>query len=187
MANKSSAPRDGQQQDIYGPKLFIESGNPDQTTNGPQAFCIKGTNDDNTNFLLSHHENNVTTLETQGTFEFTSGCKAGGDSKSIFALAQNGDIEINAATGGVHIKANSDLILEGKNIILKGVNINVGDQFAHGTREINLNATKIEVSGSSGNLPEHLGLSLGAKICFGPGGYIGQTAASKTFNRISRG
>ena len=187
MSNKSSEPQDGFQQNRFGPKFAIESGNPDQTSYGPESFSLKGTNDDNTNVIFSHHENNLTRLETQGTFQFTSGAKAGGDSKSILAVAQNGDIDLNAATGGVHIKANSDIILEAKNIVLKGVNIQVGDQFAHGTKEINLNATKIQVSGAKGNLPEHLGLSVGAKICFGPGGFVGQKAAAKTFDRISRG
>ena len=187
MGNKSPDPQDGRQKDCFGPKFYVESGNPAQTSYGPEAFCLKGTNDDNTNVLFTHHENNTTRLETQGVFEFTSGCKADSGSKSIMAIAQKGDIHLNAAMGGVHIKANSDIVLEAKNIVLKGVNIQVGDQFAHGTKEINLNATKIEVSGSKGNLPEHLGLSVGAKICFGPGGFVGQAAAAKTFNRISRG
>ena len=183
MSNKSSEPQDGFQQNRFGPKFAIESGNPDQTSYGPESFSLKGTNDDNTNVIFSHHENNLTRLETQGTFQFTSGAKAGGDSKSILAVAQNGDIDLNAATGGVHIKANSDIILEAKNIVLKGVSIQVGDQFAHGTKEINLTATTIQVSGKKGNLPQHLKLSWGAGISFGPGGFVGQAVSDKLFGK----
>ena len=183
MSNKSSEPQDGFQQNRFGPKFAIESGNPDQTSYGPESFSLKGTNDDNTNVIFSHHENNLTRLETQGTFQFTSGAKADGGSKSIMAIAQKGDIHLNAAMGGVHIKANSDIVLEAKNIVLKGVSIQVGDQFAHGTKEINLTATTIQVSGKKGNLPQHLKLSWGAGISFGPGGFVGQAVSDKFFGK----
>ena len=51
MSNKSSEPQDGFQQNKFGPKFAIESGNPAQTSYGPEAFSLKGTNDDNTNVI----------------------------------------------------------------------------------------------------------------------------------------
>ena len=136
MTNKSPEPQDGRDKEVFGPKFYIETGNPAQSSFGPEAFALKGTNDDNTNVIFAHHESNTTRLETQGEFLFTAGAKASKFSTAVNVISQSGDIKLISNQGGVHFKANEDIILEGKNIILKGVKIQIGDQFAHGTKEL---------------------------------------------------
>ena len=102
---------------------------------------------------------------------------------SLNVISHGGDIQVNSTMAGIGIKASDELILEADKIILKANKIQIGDQFSHGTKEITLNATRIQVDGKKGNLPNHLKLSWGSAISFGPGGFVGQSVADKFFSR----
>ena len=66
-------------------------------------------------------------------------------------------------------------------IVLKGKeSIKIGDG---STRDMTLNATRIQVDGKKGNLPFALGIAWGCKIAFGPGAFVGQAVAKKFFGR----
>tara|TARA_B100000427_G_scaffold293579_1_gene271637 strand:- start:709 stop:1245 length:537 start_codon:yes stop_codon:yes gene_type:complete len=176
-------PQDGRITDIFGPKFYVETDNPSDSDYGPEAFAIKGTNDDGCRFILAHHESNTTRIESEGDVIFNAGSKSSKFGTALNIISHGGDIQVNSTNNSIGIKASNELILEADKITLKANKIQIGDQFAHGTREITLNATRIEVDGQKGNLPFALGLGWGAAIAFGPGAFLGQAVAKKVFSR----
>ena len=174
---------DARRQEVIGQKLYLETDNPNNSDFGPEAFAIKGTNDDGCRFVLAHHESNTTRIESEGDILLNAGVKSKNFGTSLNVISHGGDIQVNSTMAGIGINASDELILEADKIILKANKIQIGDQFSHGTKEITLNATRIQVDGKKGNLPNHLKLSWGSAISFGPGGFVGQSVADKFFSR----
>ena len=57
--------QDARVKEVFGPKFYFETGNPQQSSYGPEAASIKSTNDDGRRFVIAHHENNTTRVETE--------------------------------------------------------------------------------------------------------------------------
>ena len=183
-----SGPQDARTRDCFGPNCYIESGNPESSDFSPEAGAIKMTNDNAANFILAHHHSNaggagITRLETEAELLIEAGAKDNPSTESLSIFSHGGDIQINSTQKSIGIKASSTLTLAADKIILKANDIQIGDTEKHGTKEIRLNATRIQVDGSKGNLPFILGMGWGAKICFGPGGFVGMAIAKKFFRR----
>ena len=175
---------DARRQDVFGPKFYIETDSPASSNWGAEAFGIKGTNDEGCRFLLAHHETNQTRIESEGNVFFQAASKGNKNETGLCLVSWGGNIEIVSDQARIGMKANDEIVLESsKQIVLKAPKIQIGDQAIHGTKEITLNATRIQVDGKSGNLPQHLKLSWGAGIAFGPGGFIGAAVADKFFSR----
>ena len=164
--------QDARVQEVFGPKFYFETGNPANSDYGPEASSIKSTNDDGRRFVIAHHENNTTRVETEGELLLQAASKSSKFQTGINVISHGGDIQVNSTNRSVGIKANDELILEANSIILKANKIQIGDAFAHGTKEITLNATRIEVQGKAGSLPTHLKTSWAAAIASGPGSFV---------------
>ena len=130
---------DSRRQEVIGQKLYLETDNPNNSDFGPEAFAIKGTNDDGCRFVLAHHESNTTRIESEGDILLNAGVKSKNFGTSLNVISHGGDIQVNSTMAGIGIKASDELILEADKIILKANKIQIGDQFSHGTKEITLN------------------------------------------------
>lgn len=178
-----AGPQDARKLEVFGPKLYVETGNPENSDFGPEAAAIKSTNDDGCRFLVAHHESNYTRLETEGNLVFQAGQKGNGEDIGINLISHKGDIDINSKEKSVNVKASDTIVLEADKIVLKANDIQIGDSDINGTKEIRINGTRIQISGKDGNLPNHLKLGWGAKIAFGPGGFVGEAIVNKFFGR----
>lgn len=177
-------PEDARRQEVFGPKFYIETDSPVSSEWGPEAFALKGTNDDKCGFVLAHHESNQTRLESEGNVFINAASKGKKDEAGLCLVSWGGSIELYSDKARVGIKALDEIVLESSTqITLKAPRIQIGDQALHGTEEITLNASRIQVEAASGNLATKLGLSWGAKIAFGPGGFLGAKIVEKFFNR----
>jgi len=175
---------DARRQEVFGPKLYIETDSPESGEWGTEAFAIKGTNEDKCGFVLAHCESNQTRLESEGNLYINAGSKGKKDETGLCLVSWGGNIELISDKARVGIKAIEEIVLESSTqIVLKAPKIQIGDQTMHGTEEITLNATRIQVDASSGNLASKLGLSWGARIALGPGGFLGVGIVDKFFNR----
>lgn len=168
--------------DRFGPKFVINVDDPNPDNYGGESFSLKGTNDQGRNFIISHHENNTSRIETEGALVIQSGAKEEANhSGPLNIFSWGGDCNITAPQDDVRIKASGTITLDATNIVLKAKeSIQIGDD---ATRDMTLNATRIQVDGKLGNLPFALGIGLGAKIAFGPGAFVGQAVAKKFFGR----
>tara|TARA_B100001250_G_scaffold191925_1_gene164965 strand:- start:1413 stop:1967 length:555 start_codon:yes stop_codon:yes gene_type:complete len=183
-----SGSQDARTRDCFGPNCYIESGNPESSDFSPEAAAIKMSNDNAANFILAHHHSNaggagITRLQTEAELLIEAGAKDNPSTESLSIFSHGGDIQINSTQKSIGIKASSTLTLAADKIILKANDIQIGDSDKHGTKEIRLNATRIQVDGKKGNLPQHLKLSWGAGISFGPGGFVGQAISDKFFGK----
>ena len=159
-----SGPQDARRIDIFGPKLYVETGNLQQSAFGPESFAIKGINDIGANFTLAHHETNYTRLDTGGDLLIQGGELGSNDTPGVKMISHTGNLELDSTQGNITLGASDTIILEADKIVLKASSIQIGDRSKHGTKSITLSATKIEVDGSTGNLPIHLKLSWGSVI-----------------------
>ena len=167
---------DGRQQNNFG-NVIIESGNPDSSVAGVEAFSIKGTNSSDKRFILAHHDGGITRVETEQTLQVDAGSKGNNQGTSAQITAHTGNVAVNVEAGHLLLKANQTITLEAKDIILKGSNlIQIGGPGQHDTREIQLTATKIEVKGKKGNLPDHLKQSSFLLATSGPQSFVGDLA-----------
>ena len=183
-----SGSQDARTRDCFGPNCYIESGNPESSDFSPEAAAIKMPNDNAANFILAHHHSNaggagITRLQTESELLIEAGAKDNPSTESLSIFSHGGDIQINSTQKSIGIKASSTLTLAADKIILKANDIQIGDSDKHGTKEIRLNATRIQVDGKKGNLPHHLNLSWGAAISFGPGGFVGKAVADSFFGK----
>ena len=64
-----SKANDATRQEVLGPKLYIETDNPESGTAGPEAWALKGENASNKRVLLAHHDGGLTRFETEERFQ----------------------------------------------------------------------------------------------------------------------
>tara|TARA_R100001463_G_scaffold106035_1_gene160612 strand:+ start:311 stop:847 length:537 start_codon:yes stop_codon:yes gene_type:complete len=168
--------------DKLGPKLVINVNDPNPDNFGGEAFGIKGTNDNQAVFLISHHENDQSRINAEGGLLIEAGAKKEANhSGPLIIQSWGGDLALGSAQDDVRIKAAGTITLDANHIVIKGKeSIQIGES---ATRDLTLNATRIQVDGKIGNLPFALGIGLGAKIAFGPGAFVGQAVAKKFFGR----
>jgi len=172
--------QDARYLDIFGPKLSIETGNPQNSRFGPAAFNINGTNDQGVKFVLAHHENNTTRFNTGADLLIEGAQNGSSDTPGIKMISHTGDLDIDSPEGTINLMANNQIVLEADRIILKANDIQIGDSASHGTKSITLNADKIQVNGKTGNLPIHLKLGWISTIESLAGGLI-DIKAGKAF------
>ena len=159
-----SGPQDSRILDIFGPKFYLETGNLQDSDFGPEAFAIKGINKQGANFTLAHHETNYTRFDTAGDLLIQGGQLGSNDTPGVKMISHTGNLELDSTQASITLGASDTITLEADKIVLKASSIQIGDRAKHGTKSITLSATKIEVDGSTGNLPIHLKLSWGAVI-----------------------
>lgn len=167
---------DGRQQNNFG-NVIIESGNPNSSLAGAEAFSIKGTNSSDKRFLLAHHDGGITRVETEQTLQLDAGSKGNNQGTAAQITAHTGNVAVNVEDGHLLLKANQTITLEAKDIILKGSNlIQIGGPEQHDTREIKLTASKIEIKAKKGNLADFLEMSSFLLSTNGPQSFVGDMA-----------
>tara|TARA_B100000287_G_scaffold396750_1_gene412701 strand:+ start:3878 stop:4438 length:561 start_codon:yes stop_codon:yes gene_type:complete len=159
-----SGPQDSRVLDVFGPKFYLETGNLQDSDFGPEAFAIKGINNQGANFTLAHHETNYTRLDTGGDLLIQGGELGSNDTPGVKMISHTGNLELDSTQASLTLGASDTITLEADKIVLKAGSIQIGDRAKHGTKSITLSGTKIQVDGKTGNLPIHLKLSWGAGI-----------------------
>ena len=153
---------DAHQQNVYGPKLCIETDNPENGAYGQESFSIKGTNDQGNRFILAHHENKVTRMETEQTLQVDLANKLSKNDQSLEVTCWNGKADVVVQNGNLGLKSKTGTItLDADEIILKArTKVVIGGVEKDMCKEVFLNATKIQAEGSTGNvitiLAQHL-------------------------------
>ena len=163
-------------------KFYIDVDNPECDDYGGQSVALKGTNDRGVNFIISHHENDDSKIESEGSLCIQSGSKKEAKHNGpLNVISWGGDCAINAPQDNIRITAAGTITLDANHIVLKGTeSIQIGND---STRELRLNGTCIQVEGKKGNLPFALGIAWGNMIASGPGAFVGAAVAKKFFGR----
>ena len=151
-----SKSNDATKQEVLGPQLYIETGNPDSSLAGKEAFCIKGENSSNKRVLLAHHDGGLTRFETEERFQVDVANKSSSDDTGMQLTCWKGKISVNS-NGDIVIKsANSITLSADKNINLHANNIiEIGTSNSE-TSQVVLQAVQVNVNSNGGNLGKHL-------------------------------
>ena len=151
-----SKSNDATRQEVLGPKLYIETDNPESGAAGPEAFCIKGENASNKRVLLAHHDGGLTRFETEERFQVDVANKSTDSDTGMQLTCWKGKISVNA-DGDVVIHSNNSIVLSAeKNISLHANGIvEVGTSKGE-TAQVILQANQVNVSSGGGNLGKHL-------------------------------
>ncbi len=178
--------QDARYLDIFGPKLGLETGNPQSGAFGPTAFSMNATNDEGVKFVLAHHEAGTTRFNTGNDLLIEGAMNGNSDTPGVKVISHTGDCDIDSPEGTINLMANNQIVLEADKIILKANDIQIGDSASHGTKSITLNGDKIQVNGKTGNLPIHLKLGWISAIESLAGGLTG-LQVGKTFPTSPKG
>ncbi len=171
-----SGSQDSRVLDIFGPKFYLETGNPQDSDFGPEAFAIKGINNDGANFTLAHHESNYTRFDTGGDLLIQGGQLGSNDTPGVKMISHTGNLELDSIQGSLTLGASDTITLEADKIVLKANYIQIGDSSLHGTKSVVISAQKIQVDGKTGNLPIHLKLSWGSAMSSIAGNFVDMDA-----------
>ncbi len=151
-----SKANDATRQEVLGPKLYIETDNPESGTAGPEAWALKGENSSNKKVLLAHHDGGLTRFETEETFQVDVASKATNDSTGMQVTSWKGKISVNA-DGDIVLHSNNSIILSAERNIALHANgtVEVGTSKGE-TSQVILQANQVNVSSGGGNLGKHL-------------------------------
>tara|TARA_B100000427_G_C15464286_1_gene575518 strand:+ start:597 stop:1235 length:639 start_codon:yes stop_codon:yes gene_type:complete len=178
--------QDARYLEIFGPKLGLETGNPQSGAFGKTAFSMNSTTDEGVKFVLAHHEAGTTRFNTGNDLLIEGAMNGNSDTPGVKVISHTGDLDIDSPEGTINLMANNQIVLEADKIILKANDIQIGDSASHGTKSITLNGDKIQVNGKTGNLPIHLKLGWISVIESLAGGLTG-LQVGKTFPTSPKG
>ena len=132
-----------------GPKLLIETGNPQMGVGGRESCGIKATNDSGERFVIKHTESGLSSIEAENHLEIKAGEKNEGQT-SILIHTDNGDIDIHVSDGFFKVKATNICFEANDSISFKASKIQMGDEKQ--TKDIVISGQRVEYNTKKGNL-----------------------------------
>ena len=133
----------------FGPKLLIETGNPQMGVGGRESAGIKVTNDSGERFVIKHTESGLSCFEAENHLEIKAGEK-NQDQTSILIHTDNGDIDIHVSDGFFKVKATNICFEADDSIVFKASKIQMGDEKQ--TKDIIISGQRVEYKTKKGNL-----------------------------------
>ena len=133
----------------FGPKLLIETGNPQMGVGGKESAGIKATNDSGERFVIKHTESGLSSIEAENHLEIKAGEKNEGQT-SILIHTDNGDIDIHVSDGFFKVKATNICFEADDSIVFKASKIQMGDELQ--TKDIVISGQRVEYKTKKGNL-----------------------------------
>ena len=134
----------------FGPKLLIETGNPQMGVGGKESAGIKATNDSGERFVIKHTESGLSRIEAEDRLEIIGGEKNDGNKPSIIIHTPNGDIDIKVEEGFFKVKATNICFEADDSIVFKASKIQMGDELQ--TKDIVISGQRVEYKTKKGNL-----------------------------------
>ena len=134
----------------FGPKLLIETGNPQMGVGGKESAGIKATNDSGERFVIKHTESGLSRIESEDRLEIIGGEKNDGNQPSIVIHTPNGDIDIKVEDGFFKVKATNICFEAEDSIVFKAGKIQMGDEKQ--TKDIIISGQRVEYKTKKGNL-----------------------------------
>lgn len=134
--------------DSRGSHFRIDSGNPQEGTQGPEVCKVYAVNDNDDVFLISHTEGGLSRIACDRTLEIRAGDKNDPGKLDLRVSVANGHASINAVRGNVLVHGKNVMVQAQQDIDLyAGRNVNI----TAGAR-IHLKANTISETGKRGNM-----------------------------------
>lgn len=145
--------------DIFGPKLTVETGNPQMGMPGRDSFKLLSTTDTGIRFIQAHTESGLSKVSTEGTMQIEAGAHpsipADGTNAFMF-IAHKGDFNINADKGSTRVYAKQIVLQASKEIVIDAPSIRIGSDNENATKDIKIIAQSVDIQSKQGTLADSL-------------------------------
>ena len=144
--------------DIFGPKLVIETGNPQVGTAGRTAFTMQSTTDEGIRFVQSHSESGMSKIMSEGMLQVETGAfsSVNDDQTTFQFVAHKGDFAVNADKGCIKISGKQIVLDASREIVIQSPKIRIGYEQEHKTKDIKILGQSVDVKCQKGNLADVL-------------------------------
>lgn len=155
--------------DIFGPKLVIETGNPQMGSAGRTAFTMQSTTDEGIRFIQSHSESGMSKIMTEGLLQVETGASSlvNDDQTTFQFVAHKGDFAVNADKGFVKIYGKQITLEASLEVVIQAPRIRIGYEQEHKTKDIKILGQSVDVKAQKGNLADILQTSSFIKTFIG--------------------
>lgn len=144
--------------DIFGPKLVIETGNPQMGSAGRTAFTMQSTTDEGIRFIQSHSESGMSKIMSEGMLQVETGASSlvNDDQTTFQFVAHKGDFAVNADKGFVKIYGKQITLEASLEVVIQAPRIRIGYEQEHKTKDIKILGQSVDVKAQKGNLADIL-------------------------------
>ena len=144
--------------DIFGPKLVIETGNPQMGSAGITAFTMQSTTDEGIRFIQSHSESGMSKIMSEGLLQVETGASSlvNDDQTTFQFVAHKGDFAVNADKGHVKIFGKQIVLEASLEVVIQAPRIRIGYEQEHKTKDIKILGQSVDVKAQKGNLADIL-------------------------------
>jgi hypothetical protein len=155
--------------DIFGPKLVIETGNPQMGSAGRTAFTMQSTTDEGIRFVQSHSESGMSKIMSEGLLQVETGASSlvNDDQTTFQFIAHKGDFAVNADKGFVKIYGKQIVLEASLEVVIQAPRIRIGYEQEHKTKDIKILGQSVDVKSQKGNLADILQTSSFLKTFIG--------------------
>tara|TARA_Y100000389_G_scaffold37364_1_gene31701 strand:- start:1002 stop:1541 length:540 start_codon:yes stop_codon:yes gene_type:complete len=155
--------------DIFGPKLVIETGNPQIGSAGRTAFTMQSTTDEGIRFVQSHSESGMSKIMSEGMLQVETGASSlvNDDQTTFQFVAHKGDFAVNADKGCVKIYGKQIVLEASLEVVIQAPRIRIGYEQEHKTKDIKILGQSVDVKSQKGNLADILQTSSFLKTFIG--------------------
>ena len=155
--------------DIFGPKLVIETGNPQMGSAGRTAFTMQSTTDEGIRFIQSHSESGMSKIMSEGLLQVETGASSlvNDDQTTFQFVAHKGDFAVNADKGHVKIFGKQIVLEASIEVVIQAPKIRIGYEQEYKTKDIKILGQSVDVKSQKGNLADILQTSSFLKTFIG--------------------
>ena len=144
--------------DIFGPKLVIETGNPQMGSAGRTAFTMQSTTDEGIRFIQSHSESGMSKIMSEGLLQVETGASSlvNEDQTTFQFVAHKGDFAVNADKGCVKIYGKQIVLEASLEVVIQAPRIRIGYEQEHKTKDIKILGQSVDIKAKKGNMSDLL-------------------------------
>lgn len=173
--------------DIFGPKLFLETGDQRMSLAGRTAYTLQSTTDSGFRYVQGHYESGLTRLMTEGKLQIEAGKKNEKETDTnVLIQCWNGNVDIKSETGSIKLTAKQIVLDASKEIVLEsGERILIGSKNINSCREVKIQAQNVDIKSKRGAFAQALGGDLAIKAFDST--YVSDIATAALSGNISGG
>ena len=144
--------------DIFGPKLVIETGNPQMGSAGRTAFTMQSTTDQGIRFVQSHSESGMSKIMAEGMLQIETGASSlvNDDDVTFNFISHKGDFAVNADKGSVKIYGKQIVLDASLEVVIQAPRIRIGYEQEHKTKDIKILGQSVDIKSQQGSLADAL-------------------------------
>jgi len=144
--------------DIFGPKLVIETGNPQMGTPGRESFKMMSTTDSGIRFVQSHTESGMSKIMSEGSMQFEVGASdlVNPEQNTFQFISHKGDFSVNVDGGHIKIHGKAITIEATEQLVMQSPKIQIGYEEEHKTKDIKILGQNVDIRTTKGTLADSL-------------------------------